>query len=315
MLVLAPMQGLTGLPFRKAFYRTFGDVFDYAVSPFISLTHGNLTLADKKIHDVLPENNRGLMPVVPQVLGSEIPEFVDLANRLYDIGYTEINWNIGCPMPRVARKIRGSGILQHPSKVDEVLEAVTTKTKVEVSVKMRLGYRSENEIFDLIPILNKYPLKNVIIHPRTGVELYSSQLHIESLKRTLPLIKHKVIYNGEIKTTLDAEYVKEHIGDFSGIMIGRGVLFDPLLPLRLKNCNVTDENRLLHSFLDNLCDEIGQLHIPDKSKANKLKEYWSFLNSNPNIKTNADPLHCKTFAETHEAVSKCLLSIENQSIK
>ena len=123
MLVLAPMQGLTGLPFRKAFHRTFGDVFDYAVSPFISLTHGNLTLADKKIYDVLPENNASSIPVVPQVLGSEKQEFVDLTNRLHEVGYTEVNWNLGCPMPRVARKVRGSGLLPHPEKVEEVLEA------------------------------------------------------------------------------------------------------------------------------------------------------------------------------------------------
>lgn len=302
MLVLAPMQGLTGLPFRKAFCRTFGDVFDYAVSPFISLTHGNLTMADKKISDVLPENNRGLMPVVPQVLGSEIPEFVDLANRLYDVGYKEVNWNIGCPMPRVARKVRGSGILPFPERVEAVIEAVTSKSPMQLSVKMRLGYRSENEIFDLIPILNRYPLKNVIIHPRIGVELYDGELHLDCLRRVLPLLNHRVIYNGDIRTTEDVSMITKQFVDIEDFMIGRGVLGDPLLPLRLKRVGVEDEKILLISFLQNLCDEIWYLPVPERSKCNKLKEYWGLLCEGREVADADKPLYCSGFAAVKSAM-------------
>ncbi len=106
MLSLAPMQGLTELLFRRVFTQCYPDVFDYAVSPFLSLTHGNLKDADKKIEDVLPELNRGSMSVIPQILGHETGEFVDLANRLSELGYDEVNWNMGCPMRRVAGKHR-----------------------------------------------------------------------------------------------------------------------------------------------------------------------------------------------------------------
>ena len=121
MLILAPMQGLTELMFRKVYHRCFPGALDYAISPFLSLTHGNLTEAWEKIDDVLPEPNRDSIPVIPQILGKEPVEFIDLANRLFDIGYTEINWNIGCPMRRVTAKHRGSGILPYHVYVDRMI--------------------------------------------------------------------------------------------------------------------------------------------------------------------------------------------------
>jgi len=304
MLVLAPMQGLTGLPFRRAFHRTFGDVFDYAVSPFISLTHGNLTLADKKISDVLPENNVGCMPVVPQVLGSEIQEFVDLANRLHDIGYTEVNWNLGCPMPRVARKVRGSGLLPYPEKVGEVLEALTTKTKVGISVKMRLGYRSENEIFDLVPVLNSFPLVNVTIHPRIGTELYSGGLHLDCLGKALPLLKQKVIFNGDIKTMSDLQKIQTLFPEIQDFMIGRGAIADPLLPLKIAKGNAETGKDLILSFLKNLFEEIDELRIPGKSKANKLKEYWGMMREGfaKDFTETDKPLYISSFEEVLDTI-------------
>lgn len=304
MLVLAPMQGLTGLPFRKAFHRTFGDVFDYAVSPFISLTHGNLTLADKKIYDVLPENNVGCIPVVPQVLGSEKQEFVDLANRLYEIGYREVNWNLGCPTPRVARKVRGSGLLPHPEKVEEVLEAVLSGSAMRVSVKMRLGYSSENDIFDLIPVLNRFPLVNVTIHPRIGTELYSGELHLDSLRKVLPLLKHKVIFNGDINTLADFRKTKEQFPEIQDFMIGRGAVADPLLPIKIRRNDDVCDSTLIVSFIQNLCEEIGKLRIPERSKSNKLKEYWGMMRNvvAKNCRNNESPLYLSHFNEVVDAI-------------
>ncbi|MBQ6726778.1 MAG: tRNA-dihydrouridine synthase family protein [Bacteroidales bacterium] len=304
MLVLAPMQGLTGLPFRKAFHRTFGDVFDYAVSPFISLTHGNLTLADKKIYDVQPENNVGCIPVVPQVLGSETQEFVDLTNRLHEIGYTEVNWNLGCPMPRVVRKVRGSGLLPYPERVGEVLEALTTKTEVGISAKMRLGYHSENEIFDLIPVLNQFPLANVTIHPRIGTELYSGELHLDCLRKVIPLLKHKVIFNGDINTLADFRKINNLFPEIQDFMIGRGAVADPLLPIKIRRNDDTCDNTLIVSFIQNLCEEIGKLRIPERSKSNKLKEYWGMMRNGvaKGCQDSEKPLYLSHFKEVEEAI-------------
>ncbi|MBR4197655.1 MAG: tRNA-dihydrouridine synthase family protein [Bacteroidales bacterium] len=312
MLVLAPMQGLTGLPFRKAFHRTFGDVFDYAVSPFISLTHGNLTLADKKIYDVLPENNASSIPVVPQVLGSEKQEFVDLTNRLHEVGYTEVNWNLGCPMPRVARKVRGSGLLPHPEKVEEVLEAVLSGSAMRVSVKMRLGYSSENDIFDLIPVLNRFPLANVTIHPRIGTELYGGTLHLDCLRKVIPLLKHRVIFNGDINTLADFRRINEQFPEIQDFMIGRGAVADPLLPMKIRRNDDIYDNTLIVSFIQNLCEEIGKLRIPERSKSNKLKEYWGLMRNGvaKSCRDSEKPLYLAHFKEVEDAI---ITIIEKQS--
>ena len=312
MLILAPMQGLTGLPFRKAFHHTFGDVFDYAISPFISLTHGNLSLADKKIADVLPQNNAGSMPVVPQILGSEIPEFVDLANRLYEVGYTEANWNLGCPMPRVTRKTRGSGLLPYPDRVAEVLQALTKGTPLRISIKMRLGLNSENDIFGLIPVLNSFPIASITIHPRTAAEQYSGPLRLQCLQKVLPQIKHKIIFNGEINTLADYLETSLRFPEIHDFMIGRGAVADPLLPLKILNRNDYSDKALIITFLQNLCGDIELLHIPDKSKANKLKEYWGLMRKGvaKQCRETEKPLHISRF----EDVAKSIIDIIDDGI-
>lgn len=309
MIVLAPMQGLTELPFRKAHFRTFGDAVDCAVSPFLSLTHGNLCTALKKISDVLPENNSDSIPVIPQILGSEVREFLDLANRLADFGFGEVNWNIGCPMPRVARKKRGSGILPCPDLVQSVLEQVLPKIRPALSVKMRLGYRNEDEIFDLIPVLNAFPLKSVTIHPRTGIEMYDGDLHLDCLKRALPLIRHKVVFNGEIKTLEDYGKVRSMFPEIEDFMVGRGVVMNPTLPLEMKGLPVADKKAAKFRFFEALCFEIQQLPAPERSKRNKLKEYWRLMMQDiPDIggETLGEPLLCDSFSEARGKMEEIL---------
>ena len=290
MLILAPMQGLTELLFRRAFERAFPGAFDYAVSPFISLTHGNLRDAEKKIDDVLPERNRGSMPVVPQILGREVGEFVDLANRLYDLGYEEVNWNIGCPMRRVAGKHRGSGILPYPEEVRAVLEGVVPAMRPRLSVKMRLGYRSANEIDSIVPILNDYPLANVTIHPRIGKQMYSGTPDLTRFAEVLPTLKHKVIYNGDICSLYDYERIRRMFPTVKDVMIGRGVLYNPLLPIEIRRAQPEGwrvggfegfrvggfEGAVgtASEFIVSMMEEIMELDVSREAKMRKMKEYW-----------------------------------------
>ena len=290
MLILAPMQGLTELLFRRAFERAFPGAFDYAVSPFISLTHGNLKDAEKKIADVLPERNSGSMRVVPQILGREVGEFVDLANRLYDLGYEEVNWNIGCPMRRVAGKHRGSGILPYPEEVRAVLEGVVPAMRPQLSVKMRLGYRSANEIDSIVPILNDYPLANVTIHPRIGKQMYSGTPDLTRFAEVLPVLKHKVIYNGDICSLYDYERIRRMFPMVKDVMIGRGVLYNPLLPIEIRRAQpeglrvggfegfrvggFEGGEKTASEFIVSMMEEIMELDVSREAKMRKMKEYW-----------------------------------------
>ena len=310
MLILAPMQGLTELLFRKVYNTCFPGALDLAISPFLSLTHGNLADAWKKIDDVLPEANQDSIPVIPQILGKEPVEFVELANRLHEIGYTEVNWNIGCPMRRVTAKHRGSGILPYPDEVRSILDYIMPRLRPALSVKMRLGLHSPDEIFNLIPILNDYPLLNITIHPRTGKQQYSGQVDLDTFEQTLPLLKHQVIYNGDLCTVADFRRLRQRFPKIQHYMIGRGILYDPLLPLKIKNNHPADLKATL-LFVTVLSDAINQLPIREESRMRKTKEYWCLVRrSLPITEQQATAvLRAQTPSETNTKLRAILASI------
>lgn len=308
------MQGLTELMFRRVYEQCFPGLFDYAVSPFLSLTHGNLADAWKKIDDVQPEANRGSMPVIPQILGKEPEEFIALSNRLYEVGYTEVNWNIGCPMRRVTAKHRGSGILPHPDEVRCILDQVVPHLQPKLSVKMRLGLNSNEEIFALIPILNDYPLANVTIHPRTGRQQYGGQVDLETFGRALHLINHPVNYNGDICTLADYRRIRQRFPEVRDVMIGRGVLYDPLLPAYIKAdegaipAAALDPHAAARTFITALCNAIQARPVPEVSKMRKTKEYWCLVRKSLPIteQQSLAVLHAETPEETLEKIQSLL---------
>ncbi len=273
------MQGLTEVLFRRVYEECLPGAIAQAVSPFLSLTHGNLADAWEKIEDVLPENNVGSIPVIPQILGKEADEFIALGNRLYDIGYTEINWNMGCPMRKVAAKHRGSGILPYPDEVKAILDAVMPNLKPTLSVKVRLGLKDTGEIFRLIPILNDYPLKSVTVHPRLGRQQYNGHPDLETFGRVLPLIKAPVIYNGDICTGGDARRIRERFPQVADLMVGRGVLYRPTLPLDIAepDRDTSGDRQLAAHFISRLVEEILSTFPTEQSKIRKIKEYWCLV--------------------------------------
>lgn len=278
-MILAPMQGLTEVLFRRVYEECFPGAIRVAVSPFLSLTHGNLAEAWDKIEDVLPENNVGSIPVIPQILGKEPNEFITLGNRLYDIGYKEINWNMGCPMRKVAAKHRGSGILPYPDEVKAILDAVVPQLKPSLSVKVRLGLKDKEDIFRLVPILNDYPIASVTVHPRLGRQQYNGHPDLDTFGQLLPLIKAPVIYNGDICIAADAIRIRERFPQVADLMVGRGVLYRPTLPLEIENEALKIENLAEKNkhFVRRLTEEILATFPTEQSKIRKIKEYWCLV--------------------------------------
>lgn len=295
-MILAPMQGLTELLFRRVFEECFPGAIKLAVTPFLSLTHNLHNLLNDKsqsatlwhyLRDVLPEANNGSIPITPQILGKEPEEFIALANKLYDMGYGEVNWNIGCPMRNITGKHRGSGILPYPEEVRAVLDAVMPELKPQLSVKMRIGLRHKEEIFQLVPVLNDYPLASVTIHPRLGRQQYTGVPDMETFGEVLPKIMHPVIYNGDIKTVADIEQIKEKYPTVADVMVGRGILYNPTLPLESgrveesKSGKVeewkSDKEELTKHFIGRLMEEIRQTALTEESALRKTKEYWCLL--------------------------------------
>lgn len=275
ILYLAPLQGFTDVTFRNS-YSAFFPGFDISIAPFISALPGG-RYKKKELRDVLPENNDRL-PVIPQIMGNDPEDFSVVANVLYDLGYDSVNWNLGCPYKMVAKKKRGSGLLCHPDRIESFLDRALPLMKSSLSVKMRLGRHSEEEIVTLMPLLNRYPLDEITIHPRTGVQMYTGEVHLDMFEKALSLSEHRIVYNGDITTPDTFERLSKRFRSVNRWMIGRGVLYDPFLPMTLKGecVNLTEKTVLIKKFHDDYyqrrLDYLSGSHVTDR-----MKSFWSYL--------------------------------------
>lgn len=271
-MILAPMQGLTEVLFRRVYEECFPGAIPLAVAPFIALTHNlRFSTDNAQIRDVLPENNRGSIPIIPQILGKEPEEFILLANSLYGLGYDEVNWNMGCPMRTVTAKHRGCGLMPYPDEVRTILDSVLPHLHTRLSVKIRLGLKEKDEVFRMIPVLNDYPLVSVTVHPRLGRQQYTGVPDLDTFGEVLPLLKAPVIYNGDICTVADARRIRERFPQVTDLMIGRGILYNPCLPLEKNDIGQTKH------FVRRLMEDIRATLPTEESIMRKTKEYWSLL--------------------------------------
>ena len=276
ILYLAPLRGFTEYIYRNAFVRHFGG-FDVAISPFIP----TMTAARfKKSHlkDVLPENNRA-MPVIPQIIGNKPEDFIPLAQRLFDLGYEMVNWNLGCPFPMVAKKQRGSGLLPYPQKIEAFLEATLPAIPTRLSVKVRLGRKKTDEILKLLPIFNRYPLDEVIIHPRTGKQMYDGEPDLDMFEKCLKASSHTTVYNGDINDLATFRLFSRRFDTVDRWMIGRGALIDPFLPAAIKNGddNTIEKVKKFRAFYDELFEHYRQEFRGPGHLLDRMKGFWTYF--------------------------------------
>jgi tRNA-dihydrouridine synthase len=273
---MAPMKGLTDHLFRTAFADHFGG-FDLAIAPFISSKRDHI-FKIQYVKDVLPENNVAL-PVIPQILSNVAEDFTALANYLFDLGYGSVNWNLGCPSRTVTRKKRGAGMLPHTDLIRVFLEEVFCRIKGTLSIKLRLGWTSADDIFRLLPVLNQYPLEVLIIHPRTGIQQYEDEIDLIALEQCLSVLKHPVVYNGDIRTYEDFKYLSQRFEGILQWMIGRGFLADPFLPKVIKTGETEIPNRLqtIKRFHDSLFEAYSSVLHGPSHLLNRMKGIWRYL--------------------------------------
>ena len=275
-LSLAPIRGITDRIYRDAFHQHFGG-FDYAVSPFISVTKGDKVT--RKLLREFAHPDQG-MRTVPQILSNDAEDFVPLATALHGLGYTSVNWNLGCPFPKVVNKARGSGLLPYPPKIERVLERACASSPCRISVKLRLGFDDPEEILNLVPILNRYPLDEVIIHPRTGVQQYTGRCDHASFAHAASLLRHPVVYNGDINSLAEYRRLAELFPGISRWMIGRGALADPYLPQAIRTgTEPTDieKRAALHRFHDDLYTRYAALMESPAHLLDRMKAEWEYF--------------------------------------
>ena len=276
-LYLAPLRGVTDVIYRSTYAEHFEGI-DLAVAPFVT-THAGRRIKPAHVRDLRPEDNQH-MPVIPQVLTKSAEDFITLADHLFDMGYDVINLNCGCPFPQVANKGRGSGLLCNPEGLDRLLDAVLSRISSRLSIKTRLGRHATDEIRSVLPIFNRYPLESVIVHPRTGIQMYTGVPDLETFAWCLDQCRHPVVYNGDI-TSLDRfQALAERFDGVAGWMIGRGMLANPFLPGVLKNGPTIDEaqktNRF-RQFHDALFERYHDRLSGPRHLLDRMKGLWKYV--------------------------------------
>ena len=277
-LILAPLRGITDWPFRAAIARHFPG-FTEAVAPFINPQKaGGKKLAP--LSDLLPEHNR-LLPVVPQLLDNHGESFLAMAKRLEDLGYARLNWNLGCPAPMVAHKGRGAAMLAKPDEVFALLDFVLPRLSCRLSLKMRLGMRDRKEIIVMLPRLNSYPLDELIIHPRLGVQMFNGQPDLEGFAEALAVSAHPVVYNGDIVSLDDFRRLAARFPQVSDWMIGRGAIARPALAEEIAagESQATSPELLLRlaAFHDELFAAYAAKLSGPGHLLGKMKQFWLYF--------------------------------------
>lgn len=276
----APMEGITGYIHRNVHHSLFPGISKYFTAFIAPGQKGKFSAREK--NDILPDHNRGIC-TVPQLLTNNPQDFITTAVKLGELGYREINLNLGCPSRTVVTKYRGSGFLAKPGELDAFFAEVFSACggegslgEMQISVKTRLGVEEPEEFFRLLDIYNKYPLKELIIHPRTQRDFYSGPVHMDLFAYGAEHSRCPVCYNGDIRTVEDMRALEERFPALDRVMIGRGLLVDPALHLQLQGGRMPDK-AALRTFHDRIYDWYRQEMPGARPVLFKMKELWAYM--------------------------------------
>jgi len=269
----APMEGLTGYIYRNAHNEFFNNIDKY-FSPFI-VANQSESFKTKELNDILPENNQGLV-LVPQLLTNNAKDFIHTSKKIKLFGYKEVNLNLGCPSGTVVSKNRGSGFLAKRKELDMFLDEIFSASITKISIKTRIGKEQPEEFYELIKIFNKYPIDELIIHPRIQKEFYKNKPNLEIFKEALILSKNPVCYNGDLFNIQKYNDFTDKFPNVDTLMLGRGLIANPGLISNITNSIKIDKN-LLKDFHDRIYEDYKRILFGDKNVLFKMKEIWFYM--------------------------------------
>lgn len=270
---MAPLEGLTTYIYRNAFQKYYGGISAY-YTPFIS-PHKDKTLNSKEINEILPEHNVGIN-VIPQILTNSSEDFLKTSKEISQYGYKEINLNFGCPSGTVTSKKKGSGILTDLYLLESFLDEIFNKTDLELSIKTRVGFYSEEEWNDIFEIYKKFPWKTLIVHPRIREDYYQNVPRMKTFELAYEECAEKLIYNGNIFSESQLLQCEETYPKLGGIMLGRGLLAYPNL-INSKLNHIEYDRKTLKDFHDEVLHQYQEVQSGDKNVLYRMKELWFYL--------------------------------------
>ena len=273
LLDFAPMEGITNAAFRRLHNEYFPGVDRYYM-PFISPTQ-NRIFTPREMRDIAPENNEGIT-AVPQIIGKNAGDFLWAAGELAAMGYGEVNLNAGCPSGTVVAKGKGAGLLADAGALDEFLSEIFESAPCKISVKTRLGLESPEEFSAILDVYNKYPIAELIIHPRVRKDFYRQSVRIAEFEKALAGSKNPVSFNGGIVTSGDVSSVMEKYPDLKAVMLGQGLVSDPFLAGRVK-FGAKSDIKALREFHDRLFETYCAQFGDRRNAVMRMKEMWVYL--------------------------------------
>lgn len=276
-LCLAPFQGITDVVYRNIFKKHFEGIDKFYTPFFTGIQKDNSkSLRGEEIDPACNDVNT----VVPQILSNNAEEIIRFAKQCKSMGYIEFNLNMGCPFPRVANKTRGCGLMADPNRTIKMLHDVFDNIEgIKFSIKCRLGYYDDNEIYDFIDTFNSLNFSEIIIHPRIGKQMYNGEASVEKFIALTHVINKPLVYNGDIFSLNKFNSVNDSLNGNAKIMLGRGLLTNPFLAEDINKIsdNQLDRKKRLHNFVVDLYVERLRHAGGSPKIIGSMKELWKYM--------------------------------------
>ncbi len=276
MIYLAPLRGVTDLHFRQAFCAHHSGL-DAAVAPFIATVAGE-RVKPEILRGIDPSAQPPGLPLIPQVIGKDPAQLRVMLRAMKALGYRDVDLNAGCPWPFVAKKGRGSGLLRN----EDALEAMLVVGCEELgpghfSLKTRLGLDDQSLLIRRLPMICRYPLRELCVHPRTAKQMYEGTVDLEAFARVAEACTLPLVYNGDIRTLDDAQRLRARFPNLARWMIGRGLVANPFLAESLRAGRDTRTRERFLAWHTDLLERIAADAPGDHALLGHLKELWSYL--------------------------------------
>ena len=278
----APLDGITKIVFRQVWSQFFGGVDRYFIPFFSPTPHHLMTPRDLREVDYIHNAN---LPSVPQVMTKNADDFLWACEVLRDMGYPEVNLNLGCPSGTVVARNRGAGFLGTSRELEDFLDEIFEKCPLEISIKTRIGMDYMDEWAPLLKIYQKFPMKELIIHPRLQKEGYKGTPHLEAFAEAVEALQCPLCYNGDITSPESLTQILTKLPSIDTVMIGRGIWQNPGLLQELNAASTESvalpscEERLavLKEFHTSLLTGYQEIMSGDTNTLYKMKDLWTFL--------------------------------------
>lgn len=271
---MAPLEGSTTSFFRRVQSKHF-TVADKYFTPFISPTQ-NHSFTNRELREILPEINEGLN-VVPQLIGHNGDDFLWAANELKEMGYKEVNLNLGCPSATVTKKKKGAGLLGDIPMLTDFLDRIFDSSPLPISIKTRVGRKDLQEAENLAEIFSHYPVAEMIVHPRLEKDFYKGNVSMEAFEIFKEFFGEKISFNGNLFNREDVKNFEANHGAVNTIMCGRGFVCNPKLAGEIKGEEPLTKDEFCAFYEDFYAVTIERLNTETQLLLH-MKEYWAYWN-------------------------------------